>query len=106
MHGQVYTPDWMRDALLHNVLGKVAKYAKPHNKTKLEQQQLHEFYLLAYYDEAVLYNTPYGVPGFGFREIGALVTADLARNPHPFDKVFLYSPLETAAKALQVWPVP
>jgi hypothetical protein len=104
LHGGAYTPDWMREALLANVLGKVVKYSKPHNKTKLQQQRLDEFYLLAYYDEAVLYNTPYGAPGFGFREIGALVTSELARNAHPFEKVFLYSPLETAGKVLQVWP--
>jgi hypothetical protein len=104
MHGGAYTPDWMRDALLDNVGRKVTKYAKPHNKTKLEQQQLDEFYLLAYYDEALLHNTPYDAPGFGFREIGALVTRELTRNEHPFDKVFLYSPLETAAQVLQLWP--
>lgn len=106
MHGGAYTPDWMRDALLDNVCRKIAKYAKPHNKTKLGQQKLAEFYLLAYYDEAVLYNMPYDAPGFGFREIGALVTRELTRNAHPFDKVFLFSSIETAEKVLQVWPAP
>jgi hypothetical protein len=104
VHGGAYTSDWMRDTLIDNILHKVAKYAKPHNKIKLEHQRLSEFYLLAYYDEALLHNTPYDAPGFGFREIGALVSGELSRKPHPFDKVFLYSPLEAAAKVLQLWP--
>jgi hypothetical protein len=103
-HGGAYTPDWMRDALLDSVRRKAAKYAKPHNRLKLEQQGLSEFYLLAYYDEAVLHNTPYDAPGFGFTEIGATLTAELGANPHPFDKVFVYSPLETP-KVLRAWPM-
>lgn len=103
-HGGAYTADWMRDALLENIRRKIAKYAKPHNKQKLLHQQLAEFYLLAYYDEAVLHNTPYHVPGFGFKEIAVIVARELAANPHPFDKVFLYSPIEKAAPAIQVWP--
>jgi hypothetical protein len=61
-HGGAYTPDWMRDALVDNIKRKIAKYTKPHNKARLQQQQLVEFYLLAYYDEAVLHNTPYDAP--------------------------------------------
>ncbi|HKV05913.1 MAG TPA: hypothetical protein VJO53_12525 [Candidatus Acidoferrales bacterium] len=102
-HGGAYTPDWMRDALLNNIRRKVVKYAKRENELKLQQQQLNEFCLLAYYDEAVLHNTPYGAPGFGFSEIGAWLTRDLAVNPHPFDRVFLYSPLERPPY-IQVWP--
>jgi hypothetical protein len=101
MHGGVYSSDWMRDALLENVRRKIDKYAKPHNRLKLQQQQLWEFYLLAYYDEAVLHNTPYGRPGFGFREIGAMLTRELTANPHPFYKVFLYSPIEKTPVILQ-----
>lgn len=102
-HGGAYTPDWMRDALIDNIKRKIAKYAKPHNKLKLEQQQLSEFYLLAYYDEAMLHNTSYRAPGFGFREIAAIVVRELTANPHPFDKVFLHSPIEKPP-AIQVWP--
>jgi Resolvase, N terminal domain len=81
----------------------IREYDKPHNKLKLQQQRLAEFYLLAYYDEAVLHNTPYDAPGFGFREIAALVARELAVNSHPFDKVFLYSPIEKAPVS-QAWP--
>lgn len=102
-HGGAYTPDWMRDALLENIKRKITKYDKPHNKFKLQQQRLAEFYLLAYYDEAVLHNTPYDAPGFGFQDIAALVTRELAVNSHPFDKVFLYSPIEKAPVS-QAWP--
>jgi hypothetical protein len=103
MHGGAYTSDWMRDALLENVKRKIDKYAKPLNKLKLQQQQLAEFYLLAYYDEAVLHNTPYGAPGFGFREVGAILAQELSANAHPFDKIFLYSPIEKAP-VIQIWP--
>jgi hypothetical protein len=96
-HGGAYTPDWMRDALLENIRRKIDKYARPHNKLKLQQQQLAEFYLVAYYDEAVLHNTPYDAAEFGFREIAAIVGQELAAKPHPFDKVFLYSPIEKPA---------
>jgi len=69
----------------------------------LNESELSGFYLLAYYDEAVLHNTPYDAPGFGFREIAAILASELAANSHPFDKVFLYSPREQPT-ALQVWP--
>jgi hypothetical protein len=59
---------------------------------------------LAYYDEAVLHNTPYDVPGFGFKEIAEIVSRELVANPHPFNKVFLYSPLEKAAPVIHIWP--
>jgi len=102
-HGGAYTSDWMRDALLDNIKRKIEKYSKPHNKLKLEQQQLAEFYLLAYYDEAVVHNTPYRVPGFGFPEIAALVAQELTAKLHSFDKVFLYSPIEKLP-TIQIWP--
>jgi len=103
MHGGPYTSDWMRDALLENIRRKIDKYAKPHNNLKLQQQRLAEFYLLAYYDEAMLHNSPYKVPGFGFPEIVAIVAQELIAKPHPFDKVFLHSPIERPP-AIQVWP--
>lgn len=102
-HGGAYASDWMRDALLQNIRRKIQKYAKPHNRLKLQQQQLAEFCLLAYYDEAVLHNTPYDGPGFGFPEIAATVSRELAANPHPCDKVFLYSPIEEVP-VIQIWP--
>jgi hypothetical protein len=102
-HGGAYTTDWMRDALVDNIKRKIDKYGKPGNKLKLENQQLAEFYLLAYYDEAILHNTPYDAPGFGFPEISASLTRELAACRHPFNKVFLYSPLENPP-AIQVWP--
>jgi hypothetical protein len=103
-HGGAYTSDWMRDALIDNISRKIDKYAKPHNRLKLHQQRLAEFYLLAYYDEAVLYNTPYDSPGFGFPEIAAIVAHELTAKPHPFDKVFLHSPIEKPP-TIQVWPM-
>ena len=102
-HGGAFTHDWMLTALLDNINRKIAKYAKPQNQLKLQQQQLDDFYLLAYYDEAVLHNTSYHGPNFGFQDIGAILTRNLSANPHPFDKVFLYSPIEKVP-VLRVWP--
>lgn len=103
-HGGAYTPLRMRDALLENVRKKIMKYSQPQNQQKLKGQQLDEFHLLAYYDEAVLHNSPYHAPGVGFREIAGVVARELATTTHPFDKVFLFSPIEKSQKVLQVWP--
>jgi hypothetical protein len=103
MRGGAYTSDWMRDALLDNVGRKIDKYAKPHNKSRLQAQQLSEFYLLAYYDQGWQHNTPYNILQFGFVEIAALLTRELTRGSHPFDRVFLYNPIEKSP-VQQVWP--
>jgi hypothetical protein len=73
------------------------------NRERLEHQQLGEFYLLAYYDQAVLHNTPYHTSEFGFPEIAATITRSLVARPHQFNKVFLFSPIEKVPY-LQVWP--
>jgi hypothetical protein len=105
-HGGAYSPEPMVDALLENVRKKIAKYAKPLNHKKIEGQHLDVFCLLIYYDQAVLHNPPYHIPGFGLREIGARLTEELSKHPHPFTEVFLYSPIEDTSKAIRVWPDP
>jgi hypothetical protein len=104
-HGGAYTSDWMRDALVDNVRAKVAKYMSPTGQQKLQQEKLDEFYLLAYYDEAVLHNTPYHTLTFGFVDAAAAVAAEMSVTAHPFDKVFLFSPIEKAQKTIQLWPI-
>jgi len=93
----------MRDALLHNIRKKVGKYSQPPARQKLQQQFLAEFYLLVYYDEAVLYNTPYDAPGAGFQQIAAIVSAELRASAHPFDKFFISVPHEPVS-VIEVWP--
>jgi hypothetical protein len=95
----------MRDALLDNIGRKIEKYAKPLNKLRLAEQSLEEFYLLAYYDDAVVHNTPYHGINFGFREIGAILSRSLGAKQHPFDKVFLFSRIEKPP-VFQAWPQP
>jgi hypothetical protein len=102
-HGGAYTPDWMRDALLENIRAKIDKYFRPSNKLKLQQERLAEFYLLAYFDEALIHKTPYEAPGFGLQQIAAIVRSELIANLHPFDKVFLSVPHE-AIPVIQIWP--
>jgi hypothetical protein len=104
--GGAYGPEPMVEALLENVRKKIIKYARPATRQKIGSQHLDTFCLLAYYDQAVLHNTPYRIPGFGLREIGARLTEELSRHDHPFNEVFLYSPIEKVDKAIQVWPAP
>jgi ssDNA-binding Zn-finger/Zn-ribbon topoisomerase 1 len=104
MHGGAFSCQWMLDALLANIKKKIEKYDKPGNKKELQEQRLDEFYLLAYYDQAVLYNTPYSGVEFGFADVASAVHRYLAATQHPFDKVFLFSPLERESQVIQVWP--
>lgn len=104
LHGGAFSPQWMADALVENIQKKIKKYSKPANKKKLQAQRLDEFCLLAYYDQAVLYNTSYSGVGFGFADVASSVHRFLAATQHPFDKVFLFSPIERELQAIQVWP--
>ena len=103
-HGGAYTSDWMRDALIQNVRVKVGKYIAPRGQQKLTQERLDEFYLLAYYDEAMLFNTPYDTPSFGLGDAASAAAEELSAGPHPFDKVFLFSSIEKIQKVIQVYP--
>jgi hypothetical protein len=103
-HGCAFSYQWMVDALLANIKKKIQKYRKPDNKKQLRAQRLDEFDLLAYYDQAALYNTPYSGIGFGFADVASVVHGYLAGTQHPFDKVFLFSPLERESQVIEVWP--
>lgn len=90
----------MMDALLRNIRKKAAKYS-----TLSREQALDELYLIAYYDRAILYNSPYATLGFGIRDVADAVSQELAANPGHFHKVFLFSPIEKTDKIFQVWPI-
>jgi hypothetical protein len=104
MHGGAFSSQWMVDALLANIKKKIQKYSKSGNEKKLQAQRLDEFYLLAYYDQAVLYNTPYNGVGFGFSDVASALYGYLVATQHPFGKVFLFSPIERESQVIQVWP--
>jgi hypothetical protein len=71
-----------------------------------ERERLDELYLVVYYNSAILYNTPYDTPGFGFRDVGEVASQQLSLNPGQFQKVFLFSPIEKNGKVLEIWPRP
>jgi hypothetical protein len=95
-----YNPKVMVDSLIENIRKKTAKYS-----TLRGQHNLDELYLVVYYSQALLYNTPYSTLGFGFRDVADAVSHELATNAGHFQKVFLFSPVETGEKVLKVWPL-
>jgi hypothetical protein len=97
--GRFYDPRAMLDPLLTNIRKKTANYS-----TLRGQQALDELYLIVYYSKALLYNQPYSAPGFGFRDVAEAAGEVLSQNPGPFQRVFLFSPVERDQKVVQVWP--
>jgi hypothetical protein len=97
--GGAYTPRDAVDALLELIRKKTAKYAYLH-----KEQRLSELYLVAYYDRALIYNTPYIGPGFGWDEIAAIAGAEIAKNPGAFQKVFLFNSLPDDMTVTELWP--
>jgi hypothetical protein len=97
--GRFYTPQEMLDTLIANIAKKIGKYSTLH-----QQQKLDELYLIVFYSKGLLWNPPYSALGWGFRDIANAVSDMLSQNPGPFQKVFLFSPVEKDQKVLQVWP--
>lgn len=97
--GGAYTPRDAVDALLELIRKKTAKYTDLH-----KEQNLSELYLVAYYDRALFYNTPYIGPNFGWDEIAAIAGAEIAKNPGAFQKVFLFNSLPEDMTVTVLWP--
>lgn len=97
--GGFYSPQLMVVALLENIQKKTGKYS-----TLSREQALDQLYLIAYYDRAILYNSPYDTSEFGIRDVADAVNRALATNPGHFHKIFLFSPIEKKNKVFQVWP--
>jgi len=95
--GGAYTPKDAVDALLVLLEKKTAKYQNLH-----EAQNLDELYLVAYYDQGLIYNTPYFASGFDFGDSCRLARAKIAQNPGVFQKVFLFE--ATASNVVHLWP--
>jgi hypothetical protein len=97
--GGAYTPRDAVDALLELIRKKTAKYADLHKK-----ENLAELYLVGFYDRAVIHNTPYIAPHFGWDEIAAIAGAEIAKNPGAFQKVFLFNSLPEDRTVTLLWP--
>lgn len=97
--GGAYTARDAIDVLLDLLRKKTAKYAGLH-----QQQGLNELYLVAYYDRALIYNTPYFAPGVTLTDVARLAAAEVAQNPGPFQKVFLFNALPGERQVMRLWP--
>jgi hypothetical protein len=84
--GGAYTPKYAVEALLRLLEKKANKYAGLH-----ENHQLSELYLVAYYDQALIYNTPYFGPNFGLAQIAEIAAIESSKRPGPFQKIFLFN---------------
>jgi hypothetical protein len=85
LHGGAYSSKSAIDALAALLEKKIPKYVG------LRQREiLSELYLIAYFDQGLLYNTPYETIGIDFSTIAEICREWLSKNPGQFDKVFLF----------------
>lgn len=97
--GGAYSPRDAVDALLELLRDKEAKYSDLHAK-----QGLTELYLVAYYNKALFYNSPYLAPDFGLAELASIAAVEVAKNPGPFQKIFLFNATKPGLEVFQLWP--
>jgi hypothetical protein len=97
--GGAYSPRDAVDALLDLLRDKAAKYSGLHAK-----EGLTELYLIAYYNKALFYNSPYLAPGFGLPEVATIAGAEIAKTPGAFQKIFLFNATEPGLEVFQLWP--
>jgi hypothetical protein len=97
--GGAYTPQNAIDALLALIRKKTSMYEELHKK-----ENLRELYLVAYYDRALIHNTPYFAPNFGCDEVVAIAAGEVQRNHGVFQKVFLFNALVPGQNVTQLYP--
>lgn len=96
--GGAYTPGHAVGALLDLLHKKTDKYVSLH-----KEENLDELYLVAYYDRALIHNTPFVAPNFGWDEVAAIAAAEVARNPGAFQKIFLFNALPQDRTVTLLW---
>ena len=84
--GGAYSPKDAVESLLRLLEKKANKYAGLH-----EDHQLSELYLIAYYDQALAYNTPYFGSNFGLAQVAEIAAIESSKRPGPFQKIFLFN---------------
>jgi hypothetical protein len=96
-----YSPEDARDAFIKVIRGKIAK----HNYLTLKKEQtLDELYLMVYYNQALMWNSPYeGVNG-GIDVVVEQAREQMNLDHGPFDKVFLFLAFEPGMKLFTLWP--
>lgn len=73
------------EALLTILSKKVRKYADLR-----ESKLLDEFWLVIYYWQGYLHNSPYDSHGYGLREIAAQIHPIIRSDPGPFGRIYVY----------------
>lgn len=97
--GGAYSPMDAVEALLGLLRDKTAKYSDLQAKHSLA-----ELYLIAYYNKALLYNSPFLAPNFGLSDVAAIAAREVAQNPGPFQKILLFNATEPGLELFQLWP--
>ncbi|MGA8154358.1 MAG: hypothetical protein WB952_25670 [Terriglobales bacterium] len=97
--GGAYSPKDAVAALLELLRKKTNKYASLHR-----EQDLVELYLVVYYDQGLIHNTPYFGLNFGLDEVAKAASAEVAKNPGPFQKIFLFNSIDQDMAVYQLWP--
>lgn len=96
--GGAYTPHDAVNALLELIRKKTGMYAELHKK-----QNLSELYLLVYYDRALIHNTPFVAPNFGWNAVATIAKDEIAKNPGAFQKIFLFNSLPQDRTVTLLW---
>lgn len=99
--GGAYSPKDAVDALLNLLLEKTSKYGDLHAKCGLD-----ELYLVAYYNKALFYNSPYIAPGFDLPDVARIAAGEVEKNPGAFQKIFLFNATEPGLEVFRLWPSP
>jgi hypothetical protein len=97
--GSPYTPKPAVDALLKLLEKKTKKYANLRAALNLDA-----LYLVAYWNRGLIYNSPFLAGGFDFQDVARLAREAVARNPGPFQKIFLFNALPQDLDLAELYP--
>lgn len=97
--GCPYMPQPAVEALLRLLDKKTRKYSHLRVTVGLD-----ELWLVAYWNQGLVYNTPFFAPGFGFQDVAGVAREAMAANPGPFQRVFLFNALPQDLDLTLIYP--
>lgn len=94
--GGAFSSETAVQALTTIISKKISHYGRP----------CRDIRLIIYYDEAVIYNSPYHGPSYeSFEDVARAAAGFLAKRAQlPFRKVYLLNALSPGPEAFEVWP--
>ncbi len=98
--GGAYSPDDAFGALLRIINDKINKNNYRNLKNKLG---LTKFYLIIYYNKALIYNSPFNGIEQNIHTIVESLRKRMAKNHGVFDKIFLFYALEPNMQVFLLW---